>query len=163
MGKKTKNSILNVEHNYTDEEIVSIKANLKKAFDIDYIPVELTMGNLLRKKNKSSFDYIIGEQYVFFNPYKNEEWGINEYEWHILEVTYQRLDLVFFKIRSSKYPRKEHYANKDSMFVEKLIPVNFSTERFGIPEKNLPLLGFDKTENNPFDINIITPSKTYTI
>jgi hypothetical protein len=73
------------------------------------------------------------------------------------------LDLVFFKIRSSKNPRKEHYANKDSIFVEKLIPVNFSTERFGIPEKNLPLLGFEKGDNNPFDINIITPSKTYTI
>jgi hypothetical protein len=44
-----------------------------------------------------------------------------------------------------------------------LIPVNFSTERFGIPEKNLALIGFDKTQNNPFDINIITPTKTFTI
>ena len=24
-------------------------------------------------------------------------------------------------------------------------------------------MGFDKTKNNPFDINIITPSKTFTI
>ena len=162
MGKKNAN-LINIEHNYTEEQIISIKSNLKRAFDIDYIPVELTMGNLLVNKNKASFDYIIGEKYVFLNLQKNEEWGIAEYEWHIIEVTYQRLDLVFFKIRSSKKPRKEHYVNKDSIFVDKLIPVNFSTERFGIPEKNLSLISFDKTQNNPFDINIITPSKTFTI
>jgi hypothetical protein len=160
---KKKNNLLTIEHNYTEEQIASIKANLKKAFEIDYIPVELTMGNLLKKKNKESFDFIVGEQYVFFNPVENEEWGINKCEWHLIEITYQRLDLIFFKIRSSKKPRTEHYANKDSIFTDKLIPINFSTERFGIPEKNLPLIGFDKTKHNPFDINIITPSKTYTI
>lgn len=162
MAKKNSN-LLTVEHNYTEEQIKSIKENLKKAFGIDYIPVELTMGNLLKNKNSASFDYIIGEQYVFYNPNKNEEFGINGCEWHVIEVTYQRLDLVFFKIRSSKNPRKEHYASKNSLFASKLIPVNFSTKRFGIPEKNLPLIGFDKTKNNPFDINIITPSKTFTI
>jgi hypothetical protein len=162
MAKKNSN-LLTVEHNYTEEQIKSIKENLKKAFDIDYLPVELTMGNLLKKKNKASFDYIIGEQYVFYNPFENEEWGIGKQEWHLIEITYQRLDLVFFKIRSSKNPRKERYAHKDSIFVDKLIPINFSTERFGIPEKNLDLIGFDKTTNNPFDINITTPSKTFTI
>jgi hypothetical protein len=77
---KKKNNLLTIEHNYTEEQIASIKANLKKAFEIDYIPVELTMGNLLKKKNKESFDFIVGEQYVFFNPCENKEWGIGEHE-----------------------------------------------------------------------------------
>lgn len=161
MGKKTKNSILSVEHNYTDEEITSIKANLKRAFDVDFIPVDISLGNVL-KNNISNFNFIVGEQYILFNSHQDKEMGI-EKGWHILEVTYQRLDLVFFKILTSNKPKKEHYANKGSMFVERLIPVNFDITRFGIPEKNLPLLGFEKGTNNPFDVSIITPSKTYTI
>jgi hypothetical protein len=35
---------------YTEEEIKSIRENLKKAFDIDYIPVEIKIKRLYKDK-----------------------------------------------------------------------------------------------------------------
>ena len=159
--KKNKN-ILVTPHNYTEEDIKSIKANLKKAFGTEYIPVELKLGELLKNKNMSSFKYVIGEQYAFFSPMENKELGI-QMGWHILEVTYQRGELVFFKVPVSTTPRKEHYAEKNSIFVRGLVPLNFDTNRFGIPEENLVLIEFKKGETNPFYVTITTPAKTYLI
>ncbi len=139
---------------YTPEEIVSIKENLKRAFGRETIEVSLKLENLLRKKDKDKFEYIIGEQFVFWQPINNKELKIKK-GWHIIEITYQRLNLIFFKVLSSENPNQEHYAEKDSYFTNNLIPVNVDIDRFGYPEQNLPLLDFDKGKGNPFDIFIV--------
>ena len=139
---------------YTPEEIISIKENLKRAFDRDTIEVSLKLENLLRKKDKDKFKYIIGEQLVFWQPVNNKEFKAKK-GWHIIEITYQRLNLIFFKVLSSENPNQEHYAEKDSYFTNNLIPVNVDIERFGYPEQNLSLFDFDKGKGNPFDIFIV--------
>ena len=138
---------------YTPEEIKSISENLMKAFGRNSIPLFIDIDHLVDKDKQKSFNFIKGEQFVFFNPLKNKGFNI-EPGWHILEVTYQRLDLVFFKIKTSKTPNQEQYANKTSNFVLKLMPINVNLDRFRILEQNLPLFEFDKGKNNPVDITI---------
>ena len=159
--KKTK-SLFNTEHSYSDEEILEIKKNLKAAFGVDGLPLEIDLKNLV-KDGMDSFNFIIGEQYCFFNPVPNNTYGMKK-GWHIAEVTYQRLDLVFFKIITSTKPDVEQYANKDSVFTKKFMPIDLDINRFGIPEKNLPLIIFDKHKSNPFEIQIsINNNSLFTI
>ena len=158
-----KNNILNSPHSYTEEEVKSIKNNLNIAFGVDYIPVETTLQALVKDNKKlKDFDFIIGETFVFYNPIANDEMGIKQ-GWHLLKITYQRLDIVFFKIITSSKPRTEQYAIKGSLFVIKLNPLIINIERFGIPEKNLEIIGFEKPKGIPYDITIVTPSISYTL
>lgn len=139
---------------YTPEEIVSIKENLKRAFGTEFVPIDIKLGNLIKGKDKrEKFKFIKGENFVFFNAHPNSELGLSV-GWHIIEITYQRLDLVFYKITTSSKPSKESYANKDSYFINNIMPVLLNIDRFNIPEQNLPLLEFDKGKNNPVDIAI---------
>ena len=158
-----KNNILNSAHFYTEEEVKSIKNNLNIAFGIDYIPVETTLQALVKDNKKlNNFDFIKGETFAFYNPIEIDKMGIKQ-GWHLLKITYQRLDIVFFKIITSSKPRTEQYAFKDSQFVSKLNPLVINIERFGIPEKNLSLIGFEKSKGIPYDITIVTSSTSYTI
>lgn len=139
---------------YTIEEIESIKKNLKKTFDTEFIPIDVTLGGLLKNK-LSKFKFIKGEEFVFFNPFPNKSLN-TDIGWHVLEIIYQRLDIVFFKVTTSNKPKKEHWTSTTSHFCEHLIPGVLNIDRFGIPRKNLPLFIFKKPNNCPYDIVITT-------
>ena len=80
---------------YTPEEIASIKENLKKAFDTDRIEVEATVKTLNKGINPDKVEFKKGEQYVFWNPIENDEQGL-AIGYHLIEITYTRLDLIFY-------------------------------------------------------------------
>lgn len=135
---------------YTEEEFVTIRQNLKLAFGVENIVIDVHIGKLISETKLHKFKFIKGEQFMFFNANVDLERGLNV-GWHLLEITYQRLDLVFFKYPTSAKPQKEHYATKYSTFVPRWMPVNLDVERFSINQKNLPLIVFNK-HNAPFNI-----------
>lgn len=124
-------------------EIGSIRKELKLAFGVENIVIDIHIGKLIGETKLHKFKFIKGEQFIFFNANVDLESGL-DVGWHLIEITYQRLDLVFFKYPTSTKPKKEHYATKYSVFVSRLIPVNLDVKRFGINEMNLPLIVFDK-------------------
>lgn len=128
---------------YTEDEIETIRQNLKSALGVENIVIDVYIGKLISETKLPKFKFIKGEQFMFFNANVDLERGL-DVGWHLIEITYQRLDLVFFKYPTSTKPKKEHYATKYSIFVSRLIPVNLDVKRFGINEMNLPLIVFDK-------------------
>ena len=136
---------------YTEEQIQSIKENLKRAFDIDYIPIELK--SIFKKHNPMKYNFKIGEEFAFHSHVKNDDWGLKK-GWHKLKITYKRGEVIFFKIESSTEPNKERYAILDSDFVSEMIPIEIKLKSFGIPDKNLDILKFEKGKV-PFEIRVI--------
>lgn len=139
---------------YTPEEIASIKENLKKAFDTDRIEVEATVKTLNKGVNPDKVEFKKGEQYVFWNPIVNDEQGL-AIGYHLIEITYTRLDLIFYKIKTSTKPRTEQWACKGSGWVLNLMPVVIDLERYNIPDTNLDIIEFQKPRNCPFEISIV--------
>lgn len=135
---------------YTEDEIETIRQNLKSAFGVDNLIVGGYMYELISGAKLPKFKFIKGEQFMFFNANVDLERGL-DVGWHLIEITYQRLDLVFFKYPTSTKTKKEHYATKYSVFVSRLIPVNLDVKRFGINEMNLPLIVFNK-HKAPFNM-----------
>lgn len=135
---------------YTEIEIESIRKELKSAFGVENIVIDIHIGKLIGETKLHKFKFIKGEQFIFFNANVDLERGL-DVGWHLIKITYQRLDLVFFKYSTSTKPKKEHYATKYSIFVSRLIPVNLDVQRFGINEMNLPLIVFNK-HKSPFNI-----------
>ena len=143
-----------LKREYTPEEIESVKANLKTAFDIDYIPVEATIKTLNKGVNLDKVEFKKGEQYVFWNPFEDDEHGLS-IGYHLIEITYSRLDLIFYKIKTSTKPRTERWACKGSSWVMNLMPCVIELERYNIPDKNMAFIKFEKKKNCPFDISVI--------
>ena len=135
---------------YTEIEIKSIRKELKLAFGVEHIMIDTHIGKLINWNKLHKFKFIKGEQFIFFNANVDLDRGL-DVGWHLLEITYQRLDLIFFKFPTSTKPKQEHYANKTSVFVSRLMPVNLDVKRFCINEDNLPLIVFDK-HKAPFNI-----------
>ena len=135
---------------YSEEDFEEIRQNLKLAFGVDHVLVDVYINKLLGATKLHKFKFIKGEQYIFFNAHVNMQQGL-DVGWHLLEITYQRLDLIFFKFPTSTKPKQEHYANKNSVFVSRLMPVNLDVKRFCINEDILPLIVFDK-HKAPFNI-----------
>jgi hypothetical protein len=160
MGINKKN-VFNSEITYTDSEIKSIKENLQKAFGVDTLALDLRLDNLLKDKI-NTFKFKKGDRFVFFNAHPNHELKLCV-GWHEIEITYTRLDLIFYKILSNN-TTNEHWATRDSFFFYKqMMPRVIDLKRYGIPEKNLPLISFDKGNRNPYEITIIKSNETYTI
>lgn len=144
-----KSSILNKEIQYTPEEISLIKKNLKEAFGQEYLYFYLDVENI--KKHIPNFKIQVGDTFAYYNAFESGAFGMKKIGWHKIKITYTRGDAVFFTIDKNK---KEHYFDVDSHFCYKLILLNVDYKRLGIPEKNLQLLKFNKS-NCPFKIKII--------
>lgn len=143
-----KSSILNKEIQYTPEEISLIKKNLKEAFGQDYLDFYLDVENI--KKHITNFEIQIGDVFAYYNAFENGAFGMKKIGWHKIKIIYTRAGAVFFTIDKNK---KEHYFDVDSHFCRKLILLNVDCKRLGIPQKNLQLLKFNKS-NCPFKIEI---------
>lgn len=135
---------------YTEIELESIRKELKLAFGVEHVLVDVYISKLLGAPKLHKFKFIKGEQFIFFNAHVDMQQGL-DVGWHLLEITYQRLDLIFFKFPTSTKPKQEHYANKTSVFVSRLMPVHLDVKRFCINEYILPLIVFDK-HKAPFNI-----------
>ena len=99
---------------YTEEELKSIRENLKKAFDIDYIPVCNEIGELFKgKKIKLEVDDVL---HVHL-PYGNDKFGLDK-GWYRIKVTYIRSGVVFFRYMDTRKKSEDH-ADIDSYFIER--------------------------------------------
>lgn len=91
---------------YTEDEIKTIRQNLKSAFGVENIVIDVYIGKLISETKLPKFKFIKGEQFMFFNANVDLERGL-DVGWHLIEITYQRLDLVFFKHPTSTKPKKK--------------------------------------------------------
>lgn len=140
---------------YTEEELKSIRENLKKAFDIDYIPVWNEIGELFKnKKIKLEVDDVL---HVHL-PYGNDKFGLDK-GWYRIKVTYIRSGVVFFKYMDTT-KRSEDHADIDSYFIERAHLGNIRIKDVSINKKNIPLIKIEKG-NDPFPVSILdTDGKT---
>lgn len=142
---------------YTGEQVASIKENLKKAFDIDYIPVQITLNDLYNKRHKK-WNPQPGQKFYKHIPMDIDSDNIKR-GWHTLTVTYVRSGVVFFKFDNRK---KEQWGDIESEWFERAIPATIDMEELSIPDKNIPLFKFERFESLPskFKITVIKNDKT---
>lgn len=134
---------------YTDEELKSIRENLKKAFDIDYIPVCNTIDEVFKdKKIKLEVDDVL---HVHL-PYGNEKFGLDR-GWYRIKVTYIRSGVVFFRYMDTR-KRSEDHADIDSYFIERAHLGNIRMKDVSIKKKNIPLVKIEKGKD-PFPVSIL--------
>lgn len=155
MGKKTNKTFFDAD--YTAEQVASIKENLKRAFDIDYIPVQIEVKDLYTKRHKK-WNPQPGQKFYKHIAMDIESENI-ERGWHILTVTYTRSGVVFFTYDNRK---KEQWGAIDSEWFETVIPATIDMEELAIPDKNIPLFKFERLESLPtkFKITVIKNDKT---
>lgn len=142
--------------NYTSEEIKSIKENLKKAFGIEYMPINLHV-NELYKTCPNKFKPKKNDVFYFYQATPDDEWNLNR-GWHSLRVTYVRSGIIFFKY---DVQTKESWMSEESVFIKTLIPSTVYLKDLGIPDKNLELFTFNKGKC-PYDICVISNDMTTT-
>lgn len=135
---------------YTPEEIASIKANLMAAFGTDSIEIETKLKHLYKDKKIEVFE---DEHYYVHFPKDIEEFK-KKRGWHEIKITYVRSGVAFFTFKGGK---KEFFFVVDSIWASNLVPAIIYPTRYGIPEKNLPLIKFNKGKV-PFNITIKTQS-----
>lgn len=134
---------------YTDEELKSIRENLKKAFDIDYIPVCNKIGELFKdKKIKLEVDDVL---HVHL-PYGNDKFGLDK-GWYRIKVTYIRSGVVFFRYMDTRKKSEDH-ADIDSYFIERAHLGNIRIGDVSINKKNIPLVKIEKGKD-PFPVSIL--------
>lgn len=130
-----------LQKEYTQEELLLIKANLFKAFGDEYIPVDLHLKELNRRYAKTNgIKFKKGQNYYQYSPVDEEEWG-GKKGWHIIYITYVRSGVVFYTVDNN---RKEFNFAEDSVFAMSLIPQTLHLKLVGIHDMNVPLLKFDK-------------------
>lgn len=134
---------------YTEEELQSIREKLKKAFDIDYIPVSNEIGRLFKDKK---IKLEVGDVLHVHLPYGNDKFGLDK-GWHRIKVTYIRSGVVFFRYMDTR-KRNEDHADIDSYFIERAHLGNVRLKDVSINKKNLPLIKIEK-ENDPFPVSIL--------
>lgn len=134
---------------YTEEEIKSIRENFKRAFDIDYIPVEIKIKHLYKDKK---FVPLEGDMIYVYLAFDNKKFELKR-GWHRLKVTYVRSGVVFFKYIDSKHNRTEDHADLDSSFIEEAYMGTIRLKDIAVPIKNLPLIKFEK-DKCPFDVEV---------
>lgn len=134
---------------YTEEEIKSIRENLKKAFDIDYIPVEIKIKRLYKDKK---FVPLEGDMIYIYLSIENKKFGLKQ-GWHRLKITYVRSGVVFFKYIDSKHNRIEDHADLESSFIEEAYMGTIRLKDIAVPEYNLPLVKIEKGKC-PFDVDV---------
>lgn len=139
---------------YTEEELQSIRENLKKAFGIDYIPIELKIRTLYSNKK---FIPNEGDMLYVYLPMNNDKFELKQ-GWHRLKVTYVRSGVVFFKYIDSKYKRTEDHADLESTFIEEAYMGSIRLNDIAVPECNLPLVKFEKGYC-PFEVEVYKNDK----
>lgn len=145
MSKKKETKI------YTEEELQIIRENLKKAFGIDYIPLNNKVKDLFKDKSiKLQEDDIL---HVHL-PYGKEEWDIKP-GWYRIKVTYIRSGVVFFKYIDTKHKRKEDHADILSSFIENAYMGTIRIKDVTIKEYNIPLVKIERYENDPYPVELI--------
>ena len=136
---------------YTEEELQSIRENLKKTFGIDYLPISNKVKELFRHKK---LKLQRGDILHVHLPYGKEEWDI-ERGWYRIKVTYVRGDAIFFKYIDAKCKHKEDYADIKSYFIEHAYMGTIRIKDINIKECNIPLVKIERDKNDPFPIKLI--------
>ena len=139
---------------YTEAELQSIRENLKKAFGIDYIPVNIKIKYLYRNKK---FIPKEGDMIYVYLSMDNDKFELKQ-GWHRLKVTYVRSGVVFFKYIDSKHKRTEDHADLVSVFIEEAYMGTIRLEDITVPEYNLPLVKFEKGRC-PFEVEVYKNDK----
>mgnify|MGYP003400474444 CR=1 FL=1 len=136
---------------YTEEELQSIRENLKKAFDIDYIPLSNKVEDLFRNKAIKLQENDILHVHL---PYGKEEWDMKP-GWYRIKVTYIRSGVVFFKYIDTKHTRKEDHADILSGFIENAYMGTIRMKDVAIKECNIPLVKIERYKNDPYPVELI--------
>lgn len=139
---------------YTEEELQSIRENFKKAFGIDYIPVDIKIKNLYKNKK---FIPKEGDMIYVYLSMDNDKFKLKQ-GWYRLKVTYVRSGVVFFKYIDSKHKRTEDYADLGSVFIEEAYMGTIRLKEIAVPEYNLPLVKFEKG-CCPFEVEVYKNDK----
>lgn len=136
---------------YTEEELQSIRENLKRSFGIDYIPINNKVKDLFKNKAiKLQEDDIL---HVHL-PYGKEEWCMGP-GWYRIKVTYIRSGVVFFKYIDTKHKRKEDHADILSPFIENAYMGTIRIKDVAIKECNIPLVKIERYKNDPYPVELI--------
>lgn len=136
---------------YTEEELQTIRENLKKAFGFDYIPLNNKVKDLFKDKSiKLQEDDIL---HVHL-PYGKDEWDMKP-GWYRIKVTYIRSGVVFFKYIDTKHKRKEDHADILSSFIENAYMGIIRIKDVAIKECNIPLVKIERYENDPYPVELI--------
>jgi hypothetical protein len=135
----------------TNKELESIRCNLKKAFGVDYIPVDTKIKNLYKNRK---FIPCKGDMLYMFLSLENEKFGLKQ-GWNRIKVTYVRSGVVFFRYIDSQHYRTEDSAHIDSIVIQEAYAGTIRLKDIGVPEQNLPLIRFDK-HGCPFGLDIKT-------
>lgn len=135
---------------YTPEEIANIKANLMAAFGTDGIEVEAKLKYLYKDKKIEVFE---NDRYYVYFPKDIEEFK-KKRGWHEIKITYVRSGVAFFNFKGG---RTEFFFVIDSIWAQNLVPAIIYPTRYGIPEKNLPIIKFKKGKV-PFKVKVMTES-----
>lgn len=134
---------------YTEEELQSIRENFKKAFGIDYIPVDIKIKNLYKNKK---FIPKEGDMIYVYLPMNDNKFELKQ-GWHRLKVTCVRSGVVFFKYIDSKHKRTEDHADLESIFIMEAYMGTVRLNDIAVPECNLPLVKFEK-DRCPFEVEV---------
>jgi hypothetical protein len=140
-----------MSYTYTNENLESIRYNLKKAFGIDYISVSPKIKELYKNRKFIPFE---GDMLYIFLPHENKKLGLKQ-GWHRLKVTYVRSGVIFFKYIDSKHNRVEYHADSDSTFIQNAYAGTIRLKDIDVPEQNLPLIKFEQ-HGCPFGLDIKT-------
>jgi hypothetical protein len=136
---------------YTNEEIESIKKNLKIAFGIDYIPLNNRISELYKNKKFTPKE---GDILHVHLPFGNDEFDLKR-GWYRIKVTYVRSGVMFFKYIDTKHKRKEGHACIESEFIERAFMGTIRMNEISIPERNLPLVKVERDEHDPFPVELL--------
>lgn len=136
---------------YTEEELQTIRENLKKAFGIDYIPLNNKVKDLFNGKAiKLQEDDIL---HVHL-PYGKDEWDMGP-GWYRIKITYIRSGVVFFKYIDTKHKCKEDHADILSSFIENAYMGTIRVKDVAVKECNIPLVKIERYENDPYPVELI--------
>ena len=136
---------------YTEKELLSIRENLKKAFGIDYLPLNNKIKDIFKNK---SIKLREGDILHVHLPFGKEEWDMKR-GWYRIKVTYIRSGVVFFKYIDTKYKRKEDHADILSSFIEDAYMGTIRINDVSIKECNIPLMKIERYKNDPFPVELI--------
>lgn len=140
-----------LQKEYTQEELLLIKANLFRAFGDEYIPVDLHLKELNSKYSKTNgIKFKKGQNYYHYAAVDMKDWDVQR-GWHIIYITYVRSGVVFYTVDNN---RKEFNFAEDSVFALNLIPQTLHLKLVGIHDMNVPLLKFNKG-TCPYEIVVV--------
>lgn len=136
---------------YTEEEIQSIRENLKRVFGIDYIPLNNKVKDIFNGKSIKLQENDILHVYLVDGK---EEWDMKP-GWYRIKVTYIRSGVVFFKYIDTKHKRKEDHADILSSFIGNAYMGTIRIKDTSIKECNIPLVKIERYKNDPYPVELI--------